>query len=58
MIVSFETVCRACAAIGQRDIPVHQFEKLYHCRFMPHPSDYRIEFDDEKAAVEFLLRFA
>jgi len=58
MIVSPEAINRACLAIREGNIRQNEFEAHYRCQFLPYPRDYRIEFDDEKAALEFLLRFS
>lgn len=58
MLIPVEIVCRALAAMGERNIRQSEFEEQYHCRFIPHPGAYLVTFDDDKSAVEFLLRFA
>jgi hypothetical protein len=58
MIVSPDAINRACLAIRSGNIRQNEFETHYCCQLLPHPVDYRIEFDDDKSAVEFLLRFA
>lgn len=58
MIISPDTVSRACLAIRSTgNVSEAEFEKHYHCKFTWIPNDYLVEFDDEKSATEFILRF-